>query len=137
MILPNDFLGSGYCSSLWSVPRLESLFNDIEEHNKQVRSQLRPGRDDTFMLAQSRKDADARFCTQPLTHAQLLREVQGQPVRLIPRCVITQSSGQQRIIDNADVGGSDPNKLVLCSPIRPAQHVAVTMSFLTGEGLGE
>ena len=70
-----------------------------------------------------------------MRHAQLLRATQGQPFRLIPRCVITQSSGKQRIIDNADVGGqselsSDPNKLVLCSPIRPAQHVAVAMAHM-------
>ena len=84
--------------------------------------------------------ADAGFCTQPLTHAQLLCKVQGQPVRLIPRCVITQSSGKQRIIDSADVGGqsersSDPNKLTLCSPIHPAQHVAVAMNFMEGSDL--
>ena len=124
----------------WQDIPLASLFQDVEEHNRQVRGQLRPGKDDTFMLARSRKDADAGFCTQPLTHAQLLHKVQGQPVRLIPRCVITQSSGKQRIIDNADVGGqcersSDPNKLTLCSPIRPAQHVAVAMNFLEGSDL--
>ena len=29
----------------------------------------------------------------------------GQEHRLIPRCVITQSSGKQRVIDNGDLGG--------------------------------
>ena len=121
--LPRDFLfgmkAVGIASVYWVFPeqraediRLASLFQNAEEHNRQVRSQLRPGKDDTLMLAHSRKDADAGFCTQPLTHAQLLRKVQGQPVRLIPRCVITQSSGKQRIIDNADVGGQSKRSLI-------------------------
>ena len=43
-----------------------------------------------------------------------------EPFRLIPRCVITQASGKQRVIDDAYVGlqserSSDANKLVLCS----------------------
>ena len=51
---------------------------------------------------------------------------------MIPRCVITQGSGKHRIIDNAAEGGqsatsADPNKLVLCSPLRPAQHVRATI----------
>ena len=45
------------------------------------------------------------FCTPPLTWRQLLRATQGKPIRLIPRCVIQQSSGKQRIIDNAHIGG--------------------------------
>ena len=115
---------------------LDALFQSVDSHNQHVRSQLRPNRDDNFMLAQSIKDADAGFCTQPMTHSQLLRATQGKPFRLIPRCVLTQSSGKQRIIDNADVGGqfdlsSDPNKLILCSPLRPAQHLAVTMAMMS------
>ncbi|CAE7438652.1 unnamed protein product [Symbiodinium necroappetens] len=74
---------------------------------------------------QLRKDAASGFCTEPMRHAELLRVVTGLPFRLIPRCVITQSSGKQRVIDNADAGGqsalsSDPNKLVLCSPPPPS-----------------
>ena len=66
----------------------------------------------------------------------------GQPFRLIPQCVITQSSGTQRIIDNADAGGqsalsSDPNKLVLCSPLRPAQHAEAMLDCLDEAGLAE
>ena len=49
-------------------------------------------------LSQSVADAEAGFCTPPLTWSQLLRETQGKPIRLIPRCVIQQSSGKQRII---------------------------------------
>ena len=74
-----------------------------------------------------------------MTRQEMLRRLKNQPHRLIPRCVITQSSGKQRIIDNADVGGqsalsSDANKLVLCSPLRPAQHIAITHHYLDAEG---
>ena len=114
----------------------DALFQSVDSHNQHIRSQLRPGRDGTFMLTQSIKDADAGFCTQPMTHSQLLRATHGMPFRLIPRCVIKQSSGKQRIIDNADVGGqselsSDPNKLVLCSPLRPAQHLSVALALMS------
>ena len=116
--------------------QLDALFHSVDSHNQHICSQLHPGRDDTFMLTQSMKDADAGFCTQPMTHSQLLRATHGMPFRLIPRCVITQSSGKQRIIDNADVGGqselsSDPNKLILCSPLRPAQHLSVALALMS------
>ena len=44
----------------------------------------------------------------------------------------TPRSGKQRVIDNGDTGGqsersSDANKLTLCSPIRPAQHISLVM----------
>ena len=52
---------------------------------------------------------------------------------MIPQCVIQQSSGKQRVIDNAHTGGhsafsSESNKLVLCSALRPAQHAALAVS---------
>ena len=62
-------------------------------------------RSHTFMLTQSVKEAAAGFCTQPMTHPQLLRATQGKPLRLILGCVIAQNSGKQRIIVNAGVGG--------------------------------
>ncbi|CAE7745577.1 clpC [Symbiodinium sp. CCMP2592] len=101
---------------------------DASASNARVRASLRPGRDDAFLLEQSLRDAESGFCSEPLP-------VGGVPFRLIPRCVITQSSGKQRIIDNADTGGqselsSDPNKLVLCSPLRPAQHAAALLACL-------
>ena len=66
---------------------------------------------------------------------------QRQTYRLIPRCVITQSSGKQRIIDNADAGGQsetsrDSNKLVLCSALRPGQHAQAIVSRIPPEDLG-
>ena len=59
--------------------------------------------------------------------AQLLRVTKGQPYRLIPRHGITQSSGKQRVIDDAARGGQsersqDANKLV-------SQHVALLAHF--------
>lgn len=62
--------------------------------------------------------------------------IKGAAHRLIPRHVITQSSGKQRVIDNGDTGGqsdrsSDANKLTLCSALRPAQHIALAMSNWT------
>ena len=94
---------------------------------------LGPGLHGDFLLSQSVADAEAGFCTPPLTWSQLLRATQGKPIRLIPRCVIQQSSGKQRIIDSAHTGGqsafsSESNKLVLCSALRPAQHAALAIS---------
>ena len=65
-----------------------------------------------------------------MDRAQFLKEIQNQPHRLIPRCVITQSSGKQRVIDNADTGGQSdkssdprpcdqPNTLRWCWPDGP------------------
>ena len=117
---------------------LDEVLGDWECHNSQILSRLRPGPDDEVSLMQSCTDADKGFCTQPLTRAELLRELRGQPHRLIPRCVITQSSGKKRIIDDAAVGGQsassrDANKLVLCTPLRPAQHVQAILSYLPEE----
>ena len=108
---------------------------DASRHNSAIRALMRPGPHDDFLLEQSTKDYDdydSGFCTPPLRWAELLRHVKGKPFRLIPRCVITQASGKKRVIDNADHGGqselsSDANKLVVCSALRPAQHIAVTM----------
>ena len=113
---------------------LEDVFFDCEAHNSEIRASLKPGLHDDFLLSQSVADA-AGFCTPPLTWSQLLRETQGKPIRLISRCVIQQSSGKQRIIDNAHTGGqsafsSESNRLVLCSALRPAQHASLAVSAL-------
>ena len=94
--------------------------------------ELKPGKDDAFLLQQSMEDATKGFCTAPMRRAEFLAHIQGRAHRLIPRCVITQSSGKQRVIDNGDTGGqsersSDANKLTLCSPLRPAQHISLVM----------
>ncbi|CAE7218895.1 FCPB [Symbiodinium sp. CCMP2592] len=111
---------------------LHRLFENVESHNKAVQGSIRPGPHDDFLLEQSTKDFEAGFCSAPLSWSELLRHTKGKPIRLIPRCVISQASGKQRVIDNADHGGqselsSDSNKLVLCSALRPAQHVSLAM----------
>ena len=117
---------------------MEDVLDDWETHNYKTIASLKPGRHDAVLLEQSLNDAAQGFCSTPLTHTQLLRELRGEPFRLIPRCVIVQSSGKKRIIDNGDTGGqsersSDWNKLVLCSPLRPAQHVGAVASLLTDD----
>lgn len=112
---------------------LDMVFTGWQRHNPALVRTLKPGNDDVFLLEQSCKDADRGFSTQPMRKRDLLSVV---IPRLIPRCVIAQSSGKQRIIDNADQGGqteysADFNKLVLCSPLRPAQHIQATMATMT------
>ena len=89
---------------------LKDVFFDCEAHNSETRASLKPGLHDDFLLSQSVADAEAGFCTPPLTWSQLLRETQGKPI-------IQQFSGKQRIIDNAHTGGqsafsSESNRLL-------------------------
>ena len=102
----------------------EEVLGDWEHHNASMLHRLKPGKGDEFLLTQSLKDAEAGFCTQPLRRSELLRLVGDVPHRLIPRCVITQSSGKQCLIDDAFVGGQSAtshiaNKIQLCSPLWP------------------
>ena len=83
----------------------EDVMDGWESHNAMILSRLRPGPRDEFLLGQSLKDQDQGFCGPPLTWSELQSAIQGNPFRLIPRCVITQSSGKQRVIDDAFVGG--------------------------------
>ena len=111
-----------------------------EVHNQSILDSLHPGKDDAFLLSQSVSDAEQGFCSFPMARGDFLTTIKNQPHRLIPRCVITQSSGKQRIIDNADVGGqssksSDANKLVLCTPLRVAQHISATHSWMSSDDI--
>ena len=120
----------------------EDVLTGWEAHNKSILGSLKPGKDDEFLLTQSIADADQGFCSPPLNRMQFLGRIRNQPHRLIPRCVITQSSGKQRIIDYADSGGqsalsADSNKLVLCSPLRVAQHVSATHCWMSPADLHE
>eukprot|EP00435_Cladocopium_sp_Y103_P073595 s597_g44.t1 len=97
---------------------MEDVLLGWEAHNQHILSSLKPGKDDAFLLQQSLEDSNNGFCTPPMRQSELLRLIKGQPHRLIPRCVITQSSGKQRVIDNGDTGGqsdrsADANKLTL------------------------
>ena len=120
----------------------EEVVMGAEANNQRILATLRAGKDDVFLLSQSTLDAERGFCTYPMRRRELLQAVKGAPFRLIPRCVITQSSGKQRIIDNADQGGqselsSDANKLVLCTPLRPAQHIRAVVAQMAPDDLRE
>ena len=120
------------------VISMADVLDGWQEHNQHILNQLRAGKDDEFLLQQSMEDADKGFCTAPLRRSEFLRLIGNRAHRLIPRCVITQSSGKQRVIDNGDTGGqsalsSDANKLTLCSPLRPAQHIRLVMHRWTAE----
>ena len=120
------------------VISMAKVLDGWQEHNQHILNQLRAGKDDEFLLQQSMEDADKGFCTAPLHRSEFLRLIGNRAHRLIPRCVITQSSGKQRVIDNGDTGGqsalsSDANKLTLCSPLRPAQHIRLVMHRWTAE----
>ena len=114
---------------------LDEVLEGWESHNATILANLKPGKDDAFALKQSEVDASKGFCTSLMTEAQL-RATKGKPHRLIPRHLITQSSGKQRVIDDAARGGqsdrsNDANKLVLCSPLRPAQHIALVANHFS------
>ncbi|CAE7930742.1 unnamed protein product, partial [Symbiodinium necroappetens] len=115
---------------------LEEVLGDWQKHNAETIRRLKPGRLDQVLLEQTLADAAQGFCSEPLSQAGVQRLLKGQPFRVIPRCVITQGSGKHRIIDNAAEGGqsatsADSNKLVLCSPLRPAQHLRATLSYMS------
>ena len=119
----------------------QEVMGDWRAHNTRTLERLGPSKDDEFILQQSTKDFESGFCSPPLTKEALLKQLKGRPYRLIPRCVITQSSGKQRIIDDADAGGQsetsrDSNKLVLCSALRPGQHAQAIVSRIPPEDLG-
>jgi len=61
-----------------------------EEHNQKILNQLKPGKDDAFLLQQSLEYATNGFCTPPLRRKEFLSYITGQAHRLIPRRVITQ-----------------------------------------------
>ena len=112
----------------------EDVLRDWRTHNRWILTRLRPGNDDEFMLQQSLKDAEKGFCSLPMDAEELHSLLGAEPYRLIPRCVITQSSGKQRVIDDAYVGlqserSSDANKLTLCSALRPAQHLQYACAY--------
>ena len=120
----------------------EEVVMGSEANNQRILATVRAGRDDVFLLSQSTLDAEQGFCTYPIRRRELLQAVKGAPFRLIPRCLITQSSGKQRVIDNADQGGqselsSDANKLVLCTPLRPAHDIRAVVAQMTPNDLRE
>jgi hypothetical protein len=96
---------------------------------------MRPGKNDGIILEKSLEDARKGFATQPLTKDQLHEYLRGENFRLIRRFVITQSTGKQRIIDDAAGGGqsevsTDENILGFCNALQPAHHLTTLMAEL-------
>ena len=96
---------------------------------------MRPGKDDYVILEKSMEDAKKGFATQPMSHEELVNHLRGGEFRLIRRFVITQSTGKQRIIDDAAAGGqsevsTDENILGFCNALQPAHHLAALASEL-------
>ena len=119
------------------VISMSDVLDGWQEHNQHILNQLRAGKDDEFLLQQSMEDAANVFCTPPLRRADFLRFIGNKAHRLY-----TQSSGKQRVIDNGDTGGqsassSDANKLTLCSPVRPAQHIRLVMHRWADEDIAD
>ena len=121
----------------------QTCWKDRQEHNQNILNQLKARKDDAFLLQQIHGGRQVMVFVHPLCGEQeFLRHIGDQAHRLIPRCVITQSSGKQRAIDNSDTGGqsdqsSDANKLTLCSPVRPAQHISLVMHRWSEEEVAE
>ena len=103
-----------------------------KEHNQHILNQLKAGKDDAFLLQQSMEDARNGFLHTP-SAASRVPQVHWQPgTPPYPALCHHPKFGKQRAIDNGDTGGqsdlsSDANKLTLCSPVRPAQHISLVM----------
>lgn len=113
---------------------MDDVLAGWRQRNQEILRGLRPGLRDEFCLEQSQVDADKGFCSYPMPLPALQRQLKGDAFRVVPRCVIVQSSGKKRIIDNADAGGqsersAERNKLVVCSALRPAHHVAAVRAW--------
>jgi len=118
----------------------KDIFAGAEDHNRHLIASLRPGPNDQVILLKSMQDVDNHFATPPMTHEMLMKSLNGEKYRLIKRFVITQSTGKQRIIDDAAAGGqsevsTDENALQFCTAVQPACHIAVLYSRLKANGL--
>jgi len=136
------FPGVGHCEWSGVFPRREvtplEKIDPLEgaaQHNRDLLLSMHPGKDDQVILAKSMVDAERGFATQPMSHAELVSHLKGEEFRLIRRFVITQSTGKQRIIDDAAAGGqseasTDENVLGFCNALQPANHLATLSSEL-------
>ena len=73
---------------------LPEVLDGWEGHSQKILNQLKPGKDNAFLLQQSLEDAFNGFCTPLLRRPLFLSYITGPAHRLIPKCVITQSSGK-------------------------------------------
>jgi len=136
------FPGVGHCEWSGVFPRREIALDErlnpldgAEEHNKSILLAMRPGKDDQVILEKSTEDSEKGFATQPMTEAELAEHLGGKKFRLIRRFVITQSTGKQRIIDDAAAGGqsdvsTDENILGFCNALQPAHHLSALVAEL-------
>ena len=115
------------------VISMSDVLDGWQEHNQHILNQLRAGKDDEFLLQQSVEDADNGFCTALLRRADLLRLIGNRAHRLIPRCVITQSSGKQRVIDNGDTGGHAVSPILRCQQAYVVQPLAPGTAHSLGD----
>ena len=99
------------------------FFEGAAQHNKDLLLSMRPGKDDHVILEKSMEDVYKGFATQPMLHEELVSHLKGEEFRLIRRFVITQSTGKQRIIDDAAAGGqsdasTDENTFGFCNALQ-------------------
>ena len=141
------FPAVGHC--IWSCvfPKREIApsqmidpFEGAEDHNKDILRAMRPGKDDRVILEKSMADAEKGFATQPMSQTELTCQLEGKAFRLIRRFVITQSTGKQRIIDDAAAGGqseasTDENMLGFCNALQPAHHLATLVAELAARDM--
>ena len=102
---------SGHRPALWHFPDLRG---------RRLRGLGEPQRPDPT-TSQSTKDYEKGFWTRPVA--------KGKPFRLMPRCVITQSSQKHGVIDNADTGGQ--SSLSSLNAFRPAHHVGAVAASMS------
>jgi hypothetical protein len=89
------------------VISMADVLEGWQEHNQHILGQLKASKDDAFLLQQSMEDSLNGFCTPPLRRAEFLQLIGNKAHRLIPRCVITQSSGRQRVISTTATPGDN------------------------------
>ena len=103
---------------------LEDVFFNCEARSAEIQAFLKPGLRRGWCLQRPIK----------ITWRQLQRQTQGIPAWFIPRCVVCQGSGKQRINDNVHAGGQSALALSrtssCCAALRPAQHAAAALSVL-------
>ena len=63
---------------------MDDVLEGWEQHNQHILTQLKPGKDDAFLLQQSMEDAAQAFDTAPMRRSAFLAHIQGRAHRLIP-----------------------------------------------------
>ena len=144
--LVTGFPAVGYgpnCGVFAEKPAKRSTLSEVlqgaEETRTQILQQLGPGPDDEVIMQKTQEDVAAGFCTEALTQRQLESRLQGRCYHVIRRFLIKQANGKCRVCDHAEEGGrtewtEDANKLVLCSALRPGQHIQMVVDAAKADG---